>query len=46
MFVFEGDDTPIPNNMEQTFMKEGKNKNGLNEYLAENLINLHSGSQL
>ena len=24
LFVFEGDDTPIPNNMEQTFMKEGK----------------------
>ena len=46
MFVFEGDDTPIPNNMEQTFMKESKNKNSLNEYLATKLIELHSGSQL
>ena len=30
MFVFEGDDTP--NDMEQTFMKESRNKNELNEY--------------
>ena len=46
MFVFEGDDTPVPNNMEQTFMKESKNKNASNEYLAKKLIELHSGSQL
>ena len=46
MFVFEGDHTPIPNNMEQTFMKESKNKDKLNEYLAKKLISLHEGSQL
>ena len=33
-------------NMDQTFMKEGKKKNELDEYLAEKLIKLHSGSQL
>ena len=46
MFAFEGDDTPVPNDMEQTFMKESKNKNALNEYLAKKLIELHRGSPL
>ena len=46
MFVFEGDDTPVPNNMVQTFMKESKNKNTLNEYLATKLIEVHQGPQL
>ena len=46
MFVFEGDDTPVPSNMEQTFMKESKNKNTLNEYLATKMIELHNGPQL
>ena len=44
MFVFEGDDTP--NDMEQTFMKESRNKNELNEYLAKKLIEIHKGPQL
>ena len=35
MFVFEGDDTPGPSNMEQTFMQESKNKTALNEYRAK-----------
>ncbi len=43
MFVFDGDDTPVPNNMQQTFMKESKNKNKLNEYLAKKFIELHKG---
>ena len=46
MFVFEGDHTLVPNNMEQTFMKESKNKNDLNEYLAKKFIDLHRGPQL
>ena len=46
MFVFEGDDTPVPSNMEQTFMKESKNKNTLNECLATKMIELHNGPQL
>ena len=46
MFNFEGDDTPIANNMEQTFMKESKKKNDVNEYLAEKLIEIHKGSKL
>ena len=46
MFVFEGDNTPIPNNMEQTFMKKSKKKNELNEYLARKLIEIHSGTQV
>ncbi len=46
MFVFEGDDTPVPNNMAQTFMKESNNKNTLNEYLAKKLIEIHKGPQL
>ena len=44
VFVFEGDDTP--NDMEQTFMKESRNKNELNEYLAKKLIELHKRPQL
>ena len=46
MFNFEGDDTPIANNMEQTFMKESKKKNDVNDYLAEKLIEIHKGSKL
>ena len=45
MFVLEGDDTPVPSNMEQTFMKESKSKNALNEYLAKKLIEVHKGTQ-
>ena len=36
-FAFDGDDTPVPNNMQQTFMKESMNKNKLNEYLSRKL---------
>lgn len=46
MFAFEGDDTVIPSNMEQTFMKESNNKNQLNEYLAKKLIEVHQGPKL
>ena len=46
IFVFEGDHTPIANNMEQRFIKESKNKDKLNEYSAKKLISLHEGSQL
>ena len=46
MFSFEGDDTLIPNNMEQSFTRESKNKNELNEYLAKRFMKLHQGSQL
>ena len=46
MFAFDGDDTPVPNNMQQTFMKESLNKNRLNEYLSRKLIELHTGPQL
>ena len=46
MFAFEGDYIPVPNEMEQHFMKESKSKNALNEYLAKKLIELHRGSQL
>ena len=40
------DDTPIPKNMEQTFMKKSQNKNELNEYLGTKIIELHQGTQL
>ena len=46
IFVFEGDDTPVPNDKDQPFMKEIKNKNALNENLAKKLIELHNGAQL
>ena len=45
-FVFEGDETPIPNNMAEGFMKCSENKNDLNEYLGKKFIELHQGPQL
>ena len=45
MFLFEGHNTPAPNNMVQTFMKESKDKNTLNEYLETKLIKVHQGPQ-
>ena len=44
MFVFEGDDTR--NDMEQTSMKESRNKTELRQYLAKKLIELYKGPQL
>lgn len=44
-FIFDND-TSLPEDMVETFMKNSRNKNALGEYLAAKMIELHGGPQL
>ena len=39
------EDTPLPKKMQETFLKNVENKNGLNLFLAKQMIKLHRGAK-
>ena len=41
-----GNDTPLPRNMQDDFLKNIQNKNDLNEFLAKQFIQMHTGPKL
>ena len=44
--MYEGDSTEIPFKMAESFLRNSENKNRLNEYLAEKLLELHQSDQM